>query len=495
MLFNSYEFIFVFFPLVAAVFFAIGSRHARLAAAWLGLASLCFYGWWSVKALPLLLGSICFNYWAGMRLSRQAQASPQGAPRGFMALAVAANLTLLGIFKYADFFIENIDAAMTAAGWQGVDKIGLVLPIGISFYTFTQIAFLVDCWQGKVRESRFVHYLLFVTYFPHLIAGPVLHHAQMMPQFADPNTYRADPRKMALGLATFCVGLGKKLLIADPLGQYADVIFAAAGQPGAVNGGAAWLGVMAYAFQIYFDFSGYSDMAIGLSLFFGVQLPINFDSPYKSTSIIEFWRRWHISLSTFLRDYLYVPLGGNRHGNARRYLNLSATMVLGGLWHGASWNFVLWGAMHGAFLIVNHLWRGRTALDDLLGRRAARVAGWLVTFVCVLLAWVLFRAPNLEVAGEIYRAMAGLNGFESSPLRDLKLPFRQADFYQIFIVAFVVCLALPNSQTLSRWVPRPFEGLRLARVGPWIGACVAGVLFMFSISRLGQNSAFLYFQF
>ncbi|HXD04666.1 MAG TPA: MBOAT family protein [Burkholderiaceae bacterium] len=495
MLFNSYEFIFVFFPLVALMFFAIGSRHARLAAAWLGLASLCFYGWWSVKALPLLLGSICFNYWAGIRLSRQAQASPGGAPRALMAFAVGMNLFVLAIFKYADFFIDNVNVALAASGHPALQKLGVALPIGISFYTFTQIAFLVDCWQGKVRESRFVHYLLFVTYFPHLIAGPVLHHGQMMPQFANPNTYRADYRKMALGLATFCAGLGKKLLIADPLGQYADVIFTAAGHPGVVNTLGGWLGVMAYAFQIYFDFSGYSDMAIGLSLFFGVQLPINFNSPYKATSIIDFWRRWHISLSTFLRDYLYVPLGGNRHGEARRYFNLSATMVLGGLWHGASWNFVLWGTMHGAYLIVNHLWRGHTSLDALLGERAARVVGWTITFVCVLLAWVLFRSPNLDVAGEIYRAMLGFNGSSGSPFKDLTLPFRQSQFYQLFIAAFFICVALPNTQTLARWVPRPFEGLRLARFGHWVGACAMGVLFMYSISRLGQNSAFLYFQF
>jgi alginate O-acetyltransferase complex protein AlgI len=252
---------------------------------------------------------------------------------------------------------------------------------------------------------------------------------------------------------------------------------------------------MAYAFQIYFDFSGYSDMAIGLSLFFGVQLPINFNSPYKATSIVDFWRRWHISLSTFLRDYLYVPLGGNRHGEARRYFNLSATMVLGGLWHGASWNFVLWGTMHGAYLIVNHLWRGHTSLDALLGERAARVVGWTITFVCVLLAWVLFRSPNLDVAGEIYRAMLGFNGSSGSPFKDLTLPFRQSQFYQLFIAAFFICVALPNTQTLARWVPRPFEGLRLARFGHWVGACAMGVLFMYSISRLGQNSAFLYFQF
>lgn len=492
MLFNSYEFIFAFFPLVVLVFFLVGKQHTRLAAAWLGLASLVFYGWWSVQALPLLLGSIAFNYLAGQRLVPRAG---QAAPKAWLTLAVALNLGFLGLFKYADFFLGNVNVALTAAGQPAWPLLHWTLPIGISFYTFTQIAFLVDCWQGKVQETRFVHYLLFVTYFPHLVAGPVLHHAQMMPQFAHPATYRPDADKIALGLATFSFGLAKKLLLADPLGQYADLVFHQAASGTTPNLLAAWLGVIAYALQIYFDFSGYSDMAIGLSLCLGVRLPINFDSPYRATSIIDFWRRWHISLSTFLRDYLYVPLGGNRHGRLRRYLNLAATMLLGGLWHGASWNFVLWGALHGAYLTINHLWR------DLRGH-AAPPAAWpvrlttgLLTFTAVCLAWVLFRAPDLAAAGHVYGGLFGQGGYSAKPFQDMDHPYGQARFYQLFLVGLLIATTLPNTGRLQRLVP----ALPLHRLGQRaqvaLSALLASFLFAASVSRLGSHSAFLYFQF
>lgn len=495
MLFNSYEFIFAFFPLVTLVFFLFGKRHTRLAAAWLGLASLVFYGWWSVHALPLLLGSIAFNYLAGLRLVPRAG---QTAPKVWLTLAVALNLGFLGVFKYADFFIGNVNVALTAAGQPAWPLLHWTLPIGISFYTFTQIAFLVDCWQGKVQETRFVHYLLFVTYFPHLVAGPVLHHAQMMPQFAHPATYRPDPTKIALGLATFSVGLAKKLLLADPLGQYADLVFNQAAAGTTPNLLAAWLGVIAYALQIYFDFSGYSDMAIGLSLCLGVRLPANFDSPYRATNIIDFWRRWHISLSTFLRDYLYVPLGGNRHGRLRRYLNLAATMLLGGLWHGASWNFVLWGALHGAYLTINHLWRDQRGHHNGSVSWHVRFATGVVTFIAVCMAWVLFRAPDLAAAGHVYAGLLGQGGYNPKPFARLIQPFGQARFYQTLLIGLLICTTLPNTGQLSRLVPmwRPWP---LGRLSPNACATLSGVLisllFATAVSRLGSHSAFLYFQF
>ncbi|RYF48614.1 MAG: MBOAT family protein, partial [Comamonadaceae bacterium] len=400
MLFNSYAFIFFYFPIVLAGFFLIGRRNARAAAGFLALASLFFYGWWSIKALPLLLASICFNYWMGLQLTPQPGRSDRARKR-WLIVALTINLGVLAVFKYADFFLVNVNAGLSEAGIAPLPLLHVALPIGISFYTFTQIAFLVDCWQGKVQERRFVPYVLFVTYFPHLIAGPVLHHKQMMPQFANPAIYRVDADKLALGLAIFTFGLAKKLLIADRMGQYADMVF------NGVHGGtvptlwSSWFGVLAYTLQIYFDFSGYSDMAVGLSLCLGVQLPLNFRSPYKSTSIIEFWRRWHISLSTFLRDYLYVPLGGNRKGEARRYLNLFITMVLGGLWHGAAWTFLLWGTLHGVYLMINHVWNAKVRRDRPAGA-IARVLGWLLTFVCVMVAWVVFRAEGLETAAHLY---------------------------------------------------------------------------------------------
>ncbi len=408
MLFNTPVFLFGFLPITFVGFFLIARRSHAAAAGWLGLASLVFYGWWSVEALPLLIGSIIFNYVMGI-LVTPAPTVSDAARKRRLIFALAVNLSVLAAFKYADFFIVNANVALGAAGIREVGLLGIVLPIGISFYTFTQIAFIVDCWQGKVSERRFIHYLLFVTYFPHLISGPVLHHAQMMPQFRRPETYRLNLPLVYLGTSIFGIGLAKKVLLADSLADFANSFFGLAHSGEAVSFVDGWMGALAYTLQLYFDFSGYTDMAIGLSLLFGVTLPINFDSPYKATSIIDFWRRWHITLSNFLRDYVYIPLGGNRHGSWRRHVNLMTTMLLGGLWHGANWTFVLWGAMHGGLLVINHLWRALIGPDRFRGR-LARLTGWLLTFIAVVLAWVLFRADSATTAAAIYRGMFGLNG-------------------------------------------------------------------------------------
>ncbi|MES2250983.1 MAG: MBOAT family protein [Pseudomonadota bacterium] len=497
MLFNSYPFIFVYFPLVLIGFFLIGKRNTRAAAGFLGLASLFFYGWWSMQALPLLLGSICVNYWFGLQLT-PAPGRNDRKRKTLLITALVINLGVLAVFKYANFFLENVDAGLVAAGLTPIELVHIVLPIGISFYTFTQIAFLVDCWQGKVHERSFIHYMLFVTYFPHLIAGPVLHHAQMMPQFANPATYRMDPNKVAIGLTIFVFGLAKKLLIADPMGQYADLMFNGVHKGIEPTLYTAWFGALAYTLQIYFDFSGYSDMAVGLSMCLGVQLPLNFRSPYKSTNIIEFWRRWHISLSTFLRDYLYVPLGGNRKGPARRYLNLFLTMLLGGLWHGAAWTFVVWGAMHGAFLMVNHLWNAKVRRNATPGR-IARVLGWLLTFLCVVVAWIVFRADGMNTAMSIYKGMLGLHGAPASAFSEFgKVPFRKPEFFQLMLVAIVICLTLPPTITLERWIPHPKSMAGrpvMARLSTVVLAIGTFALFAWCVSKLGGYSPFLYFQF
>ena len=498
MLFNSYPFIFVFFPVVLLGFFLIGARHRGAAAGFLALASIFYYGWAGIEVLPLLLASIGFNYWAGSLLTPAPNRSDVFRHR-MLVFALVVNLALLAFIKYADFLVSSLNDGLLAAGAPTIPLLDLSVPVaGISFYTFTQIAFLVDCRRGLVSERSFVHYVLFVTYFPHLIAGPVLHHAQMMPQFARSSTYRLDTHKLALGLAIFTFGLAKKLLVADPLGQYADLLF-----NGVSNGlepslGTAWLGVLAYTLQIYFDFSGYSDMAVGLSLCLGVDLPLNFMSPYKSTSIIDFWRRWHISLSNFLRDYLYVPLGGNRRGESRRYINLFLTMLLGGLWHGAAWTFVIWGALHGAFLMVNHLWRAHGMADT---RRVpgARLLGWGITFLCVMVAWVVFRAGSLEEALRVYRGMLGLNGAGVGAFKEfVELPYRKPDFFRTLLGGLFICLALPPTVSLSRWVPtvaclkgRP----RLARAATALTSLGVVTLLGFCVSRLGSYSPFLYFQF
>ena len=404
MLFTTAVFACLFLPMVLAGFFAIARLSHSAAATWLFVASLFFYGYWMPEFTLLLIGSICGNFFIGTRIGRAAK--PHA--RGWLVAGVATNLGLLAYFKYANFFIDNLNAAI-GANWQ----IGRVLlPVGISFFTFTQIAFLADAFQKGVREYKFTHYGLFVTYFPHLIAGPVLHHSQMMPQFGDDRTYRWNGAHIAGGLAIFALGLFKKIVLADGISPYADAVFkpSDAGLPPDLH--EAWLGAFAYTFQIYFDFSGYSDMAVGLSWMFNVRLPFNFNSPYRATNISDFWRRWHMSLSTFLRDYLYIALGGNRHGPVRRYANLATTMVLGGLWHGANWTFVFWGALHGFYLVVNHGFRaacGATLLARLGRSHSFKLLAWALTMCWVIVAWVFFRAESFAGALRILRGMVGGN--------------------------------------------------------------------------------------
>ena len=406
MLFNSFVFIFLFLPVVCVGFFVLAKASPRLAAGWLTVASLVFYGWWNPVYVPLLLASIAFNYATGMRIALLHERGRKTDGKRLLLVAIGVNLALLGYFKYTNFFLANLlpltgDAAPLPE---------IVLPLGISFFTFTQIAFLVDAHRGVAREYSFVHYALFVSYFPHLIAGPILHHREMMPQFQARSTYRLNWENLAVGLTMFVIGLFKKTVIADGVAGFVTPAFdaAAAGTPLTLL--EAWGAALAYAFQIYFDFSGYTDMALGASRMFGIVLPLNFRSPYKSRSIIDFWRRWHITLSRFLRDYVYIPLGGNRHGNARMFGNLFATMLIGGLWHGAGWTFVAWGALHGVYLIVNRGWRALRRRARLEVRMAEKALATLLTFVAVVVAWVLFRAPTFGAAITVLEGMAGRHG-------------------------------------------------------------------------------------
>src|SRR5688572_12461679 len=400
MLFNSYTFLLLFLPVTLAGSFALARWRASAAALWLVLASFFFYGWWNARYVPLLAASIAFNYLAG-----QAIASHRAiTARWILGLAVAVNIALLGYFKYAGFVGTNLDA-LFGSGFQFEH---VVLPLGISFYTFTQIAYLVDMYRDPARY-RPVPYALFVTYFPHLIAGPILHHREMMPQFEQPSGFRYDSGNLAAGLTIFAIGLFKKVVLADGIAPHVAPVFDQSAQGYAPTLLEAWGAALAYGLQLYFDFSGYSDMAIGLSKMLGIRLPLNFDSPYKATSIIEFWRRWHMTLSRFLRDYLYVPLGGSRHGALRRYLNLMLTMVLGGLWHGAAWTFVAWGAVHGLLLALNHCWRAilrRVRIESRWLGASGRALGAALTFTAVFAAWVLFRAHDLPSALLILRGMA-----------------------------------------------------------------------------------------
>ena len=507
MLFNSYEFLFLFLPVTLAGFFIVAKASYRLAALWLGLASIFFYGFWNPKFVVLLLGSIAINFIFGYLIGRRRAASNT---MPLLTVAVCLNLLLLFYFKYVNFFLDNLNAV---AG-SHVPLQAVVLPLGISFFTFTQIAFLIDTHRGKADEADFVNYLLFVTFFPHLIAGPVLHHSQMMPQFKKPAIYRWNSEDVAAGLAIFILGLAKKVLIADSLSEFASPVFSAAAQGQQLQFVEAWVGALAYTLQLYFDFSGYSDMAVGLARMFGIRIPINFNSPYKAGNIIEFWRRWHITLSNFLRDYLYFPLGGNRRGPARRYVNLFVTMVLGGLWHGANWTFVAWGALHGVLLMANHALHGLGfRLDRVRGFWASplRVLATGLTFTLVVVAWVLFRAENIGSALSMIRAMALGHGISVPPELAGRLPqlFSDAGFFPVTRLAgstalpliglgLVIVFLLPNSQELileskHRWERMVFRSANGAFGLP--AGVMLGCILAASIWSLTRASEFLYFQF
>ncbi len=362
--------------------------------------------------------STAFNYGAGYVIGYRVRRNLVDKTRVFLVVAIATNLMLLGYFKYANFFVHNVNSLADTSILIGE----IILPLGISFFTFTQIAFLVDTYQGKVKEFNFIHYTLFVTYFPHLIAGPVLHHKEMMPQFSKRNVCNINWQNISVGLSIFILGLTKKVIIADSLAEFSTPIFSAAAAGGQPMMFEAWIGTLSYTLQLYFDFSAYSEMAIGLSLMLNVRLPMNFNSPYKSTSIIDFWRSWHMTLSRFLRDYLYIPLGGSRNGNAQRYLNLMITMLLGGFWHGAGWTFVVWGGLHGFYLMVNHAWRGikeKMCWSD--GGRLARVGAGAITFIAIVIGWVFFRADDLSSAMTLLQGMIGMNGISLPTSLESKL--------------------------------------------------------------------------
>jgi len=496
MLFTTAAFAMIFLPIVLVGYFAIARVSHYLSACWLLLASVFFYGYWMPRFTILLLSSVLVNFLVGRRISASMAAGNRRLGRAFMIAGVVFNLALLGYFKYANFFLDTIQTLLSAH-WHAAR---VLLPIGISFFTFTQIAFLADAYQKGVREYEPAHYGLFVTYFPHLIAGPVLHHSQMMPQFQNASTYRFQFANFSAGLAIFCLGLLKKIVIADGISPYADAIFDGANAGGIPTFGDAWLGSIAYTFQLYFDFSGYSDMAIGLSWMLNIRLPYNFNSPYKSCSISDFWRRWHMTLSAFLRDYLYIELGGNRRGVVRRYFNLAITMVLGGLWHGANWTYVFWGSLHGLYLGINHAFRAAVApvAKQLETSRLYLFASWLVTFLAVVVAWVFFRAPTFTAAGRVLHAMVSVPPGSGGNSRELLLWNAGLDpLTGLYACSALGALALlaPNSNAVGE------------RLLAWCrsGAAPRGLIFGFALALtaflivLNESrdavSAFIYFNF
>lgn len=409
MLFNSYVFIFIFLPIVFGAYFLL--NKAKLVTAsnvWLVLSSVFFYGYWNPSYVFLILISILFNYALGSALIKFSDKDIKKA-KIILIFGVIINLSSLGYYKYTDFFITNINSAFKTE----LPLLHLVLPLAISFFTFQQIAYLVDSYKKITKEYDFLNYMLFVTFFPQLIAGPIVHHKEMMPQFANLKNKILNFKNISVGLFIFSVGFFKKTVIADSFSVYVSNGF---DNSASLNFAEAWIASLSYTFQLYFDFSGYTDMAIGAALLFNIKLPLNFNSPYKALNIQDFWRRWHITLSRWLRDYLYIPLGGNKKSGGRTYFNLIITFILGGFWHGAGWTFLIWGAMHGFGTAVHKFWQNT-------GIKIPKYIAWGMTFLFVHFAWVFFRAKSYGDAAKIFRGMFGQSGFSLPKALEGKLAF------------------------------------------------------------------------
>ncbi|KGT90752.1 MBOAT family O-acyltransferase [Enterobacter cancerogenus] len=491
MLFSSSYFIFAFLPVCVIIYFLLNKlEYFSSSKAWLCLASLFFYGYWEIKYIPLLLSSITFNYVVGSIVTPKKHLQNTNS-KYILTFGIIVNIGILAYYKYANFFLENIGFLLN----DHFSPLHLLLPLGISFFTFTQIAFLVDSYKGKVEEYNFINYFLFVTFFPHLIAGPILHHGEMMPQFKDSTNNKVNFSNIISGLCIFAIGLIKKVIIADTFATFAQEGYSA----GYVHDFySAWATSLSYTFQLYFDFSGYCDMAIGAALLFNIMLPINFNSPYKAVDIQDFWRRWHITLGRYLRDYIYIPLGGNRLSYFRTYFNLFITFSIAGLWHGASWLFIIWGAMHGIALIIHRAWKSA-------GMRMYLPIAWFITFIFVNISWVIFRSNSFGQALNILSNMFTLSSMrnislEQLPLTDLSrygqttgwiaenISYGIAAYSSVFmmsVVAMMICL-LKNSQEII--------------IGNKIGYLKITTLSIFSSVAIylglhSESAVFLYFNF
>ncbi|QDF29531.1 MBOAT family O-acyltransferase [Halarcobacter anaerophilus] len=487
MLFNSYEFIFAFLPIVFFVYFYLLNKRLIVGAkGFLVFSSLFFYSWWNIVYLPLILSSMLFNYVIGNSLNNSEEKIKSFPRKSILIFGIVANLSLLGYFKYADFFIENVNLALDSS----ISLLHLALPLAISFFSFQQIAYLVDSYRKETKEYDFLNYALFVTFFPQLIAGPIVHHKEMMPQFASKWNLVKNYKNIALGLFIFSIGLFKKVVIADTFAVWATNGFDTALT---LNFFEAWATSLSYTFQLYFDFSGYTDMAIGAALLFNIKLPINFNSPYKALDIQDFWRRWHITLSRFLRDYIYIPLGGNRKGSFRTYSNLMITFLLGGLWHGAGWTFVFWGFLHGIALCTHRVWK-------YLGFTLPKVIAWIVTFNFVNIAWVFFRAKEWDDAIKVLKGMFGFSTIVIDSKFEKNLAFLEeygivfgrvtyditggSEVLNWIIIGFLLILCFKNSNERKSIFKTDIKYL-----------VFVVFLFVYSIFKINTFSEFLYFNF
>lgn len=469
MLFNSYEFILLYLPITLILYYQLAKRISNSAAKnFLIFASLCFYSYWDISNLPILLTSILVNYLFGHLLSKNRS-------KFILTAGIAFNLLFLGYFKYTDFILQNMNAFVRTS----FELQSIVLPLGVSFFTFTQTAYLVDVYRGETKEYTKSDYLLFVTIFPHLIAGPILYHKDMVPQFSVAENYKLNYKNLTYGIVWFTIGLFKKVVIADKLAIWANQVFNNTTDLTMLD---AWGGALAYSLQLYFDFSGYSEMAIGLGLLFNYDLPLNFNLPYRTTSIIDFWRRWHMTLSAFLKNYLYIPLGGNRCNSHMR--NILITMFLGGLWHGAGWTFIFWGVLHGIFICINHLWR-KTNIN------LPKFVNWLLTFNAVNLAWIFFRANSFESAMSIVKAMFDVSRFVL-PFNKHLVKFLEMSSIELTVLSFSDWLNIIIALLVSLIV---IKKDKIENYNPVIVACITSMIFVYSVINFNQKSEFLYFQF
>lgn len=489
MLFNSYEFIFFFLPITLGIYFLLNKKRLTVASnAWLLFASLAFYSWWNIKYLPLILLSILFNYTIGCLLAEHDSLKKQiVSKKAIFVFGIVGNILFLGYFKYMDFFISNVNTVFRT----DLPLLQIVLPLGISFFTITQIAFLVDCYEGLVEDRKLLSYSLFVTFFPHLLAGPILHHKEMMPQFDAVRNKVLNYKNLSHGLFLFFIGLFKKVIIADELSKTVKTGFDTATSLNMVE---AWAVSLSYTFQLYFDFSGYSDMAIGVGLLFNIVLPINFNSPYKATNIIDFWKRWHMSLTNFITTYLYSPImrSFRKITFAKSMIATFLAMFIAGVWHGAGWTFILWGALHGGALVVNHLWKKRKL-------RMPPLLGWLLTFVFINATFVLFRAKNLEDAFKVLKGMIGGNGILPAAITSFSLSdLGRGQFWKLLMAringsdttlwTLLVIMALALFVKNSTEFEKEFQP-------SWKTLAFVVLISFYTLINMNKVSEFLYFQF
>ena len=438
MLFNSVSFILFFLPVTICIYYyLIRKRIIMGARLWLVGASLFFYAYWNIYYLPLILISMAVNFTIGSTISSK---ETRINKKALLILGITLNVLALGYFKYTDFLIENVNHLFTT----NIPLKHIVLPLAISFFTFQQIAYLVDCYKKLTKEYDLLSYALFVSFFPQLIAGPIVAHYEMMPQFMNTKNLAKNYKHIFLGIIIFIIGLAKKIVIADNFAKYATIGF---DELQILTFWGGWFSSLAYTIQIYFDFSGYCDMAIGAALMFNIKLPINFNSPYKSLSIKDFWSRWHITLSRFLRDYLYIPFGGNRKGEFRACLNVFLVFLIGGLWHGAAWTFVIWGALHGLASVIYRLWqKTHWHLNKFIA--------WFITFNFINIAWVFFRANTFTDAKKVLLAMVNITSNHAEHFWRLKenligFHAHSTTFVRLLII-LVLCTVLPNSIEILR---------------------------------------------